>query len=95
MKRLEERRKLHGMTIEQLQAELATAQRELMNNRFDAGMNRLTNSAGMHNTRKRIAVLQTLIRQRELLTESGFSTMDEYKTFKIAERKAYRASQAR
>lgn len=90
--RLEERRQLHDMSKEQLEHELAEAERVLLNHRFDAGLKRLTNPAGLHNTRKRIAMLKTLIRQHELLAESGFSTMDEYKAYRIAERKSFRES---
>ncbi len=55
--RLEERRRLHEMTIEQLQHELTEAQRTLLDHQFDAGLKRLTNPAGLHNTRKRVAML--------------------------------------
>ncbi len=88
--KLEERRRLHDLTKEQLQDELHKAEETLLNYRFDAGMNRLTNPAGLHNTRKRIAVLKTLIRQKELLADSGFNTMEEYKAYKSAERRAYK-----
>ncbi len=87
--KLEERRRLHGLTTEQLQNELNEAERDLLNYRFDAGLNRLTNPAGMHNTRKRIARLKTLIREKELTSELGFGSMDEYKAYKTAERKTY------
>ena len=42
--KLEERRRLHEMTTEQLQQELAEAQRTLLNHQFDAGLKRLTES---------------------------------------------------
>jgi len=87
--KLQERRDLHALTSEQLQAHLLEAEREMLDFRFDAGLNRLSNSAGMHNTRKRIAILKTLIRQKEILTETGFSTVEEYKAFKVSERRAY------
>lgn len=81
---------LHNLTIEQLQGELQTTERKLLDLRFDNGLNRLTNTAGLHNTRKRIAVIKTLIREKELLATSGFATMDEYKAFKVTERKVFR-----
>lgn len=91
---LTERKRLHELTIEQLQQELKDAETALLNFRFDAGLNRLTNPAGMHNARKQIARLKTLIREKELITDMGFSSMDEYKAFKQAERKSYRAQKA-
>lgn len=88
--KLEERRRVHDLTIEQLQHELVDAERELLNHRFDAGMKRLSNPAAIHNTRKRIAMYKTLIREKELLTETGFTTMDEYKAFRVAETRTIR-----
>jgi ribosomal protein L29 len=73
---------------------LHEAERALLNFRFDAGLNRLTNTAGMHNARKKIAVVKTLLSEQELLAESGFSSMEEYKAYKVAERRAYKASKA-
>lgn len=90
--RLDERRRLHDLSTEQLQHELAEAQRTLLNHRFDAGLKRLTNPAGLHNTRKLIAMLKTLLRERELLEETGLNNIEEYKVYRIAERKAFRAS---
>ena len=92
--KLDERRRLHGLSREELSNELHEAERALLNFRFDAGLNRLNNSAGMHNTRKRIAVLKTLLREKELLSESGFSTMEEYKAYKTSERHAFKLSKA-
>jgi len=80
------------LTIDQLRGELADTERSLLDFRFDAGLNRLSNPAGMHNARKRIAVLKTLIREKELLQASGFASMDEYKAYARAERKAYAES---
>jgi len=92
--KLDERRRMHGLTKDEILREIDEAERALLNFRFEAGLNRLTNPAGMHNTRKRIAVLKTLLREKELLAESGFATMDEYKTYKNTERKTYRQSKA-
>lgn len=90
--KLDERRRLHGLAKPELLGELQDAERTLLMFRFDAGLNRLTNPGGMHNARKRIAVLKTLLRERELLEESGFATMDEYKAYRHAERRAFRDS---
>lgn len=90
--KLDERRRFHEMTVEQLQHELAEAERLLLNFRFEAGMKRLVNPSGLHDARKRIAMVKTLLRQRELLADSGFSTMEEFKTYRVAERRAYRES---
>lgn len=87
--KLDERRRLHQLSVDELTKELLDAQRKLLDYRFDVGLNRLTDSAGMHKTRKLIAILKTLIREKELLAGSGFTTMDEYKVYKHAERKAY------
>lgn len=86
---MEERRRLHELTKDQLQHELSEAERQLIEYRFDAGLKRLTNPAALHNTRKRIAVLKTLIHERDLVEQSGFATLAEYKAFRTAERRAY------
>ena len=88
--KMEERRRIHDMTKEQLQDDLAETERALLNFQFDAGMKRLTNPAGIHNAKKRIALLKTLLRQHELLAESGFATMDEYKAYRVTERRVFR-----
>jgi ribosomal protein L29 len=90
--KLEERRALHGMSLPELQTELQTAERVLLDARFDAGLNRLQNPALLHKSRKRIAVLMTLIREKELVAENGFNTVDEYKAFRAAERKSFKAT---
>jgi large subunit ribosomal protein L29 len=86
----EERNTFRNMDIEQLNSELQKAERDLLDYRFDAGLNRLVNPAGIHNTRKRIARLKTLIREKEILEASGFSNLESYKAAKIAERRAYK-----
>ncbi len=90
--KLTERRRLHELTKAQLESELADAERSLLEFRFNAGLNRLTNPAGLHHARKLVATLKTLIREKELLAESGFDSIDQYKVFRNAERKAFRAS---
>lgn len=84
-----ERERLHGLTHDELQRELVDAERILLEMRFDAGLKRLNNPAGLHNARKRIAVLKTLLRERELLAETGYATMVEYKAHRVTERRAY------
>jgi ribosomal protein L29 len=86
---MDERRRLHELTKEQLNTELADAERNLLDHQFDKGLKRLTNPAALHNTRKRIAMLKTLIRQRELLDETGLGSMEEYKVFRIAEKREF------
>ncbi len=93
--KLTERQEYQKKTPEQLDAELATAERELMTHRFDAGLNKLTNPALLHQTRKQIARLKTLIREKALMAEHSFATMDEYKAYKQAEREAYHARNGR
>ena len=88
--KLEERRRIHELSREQLVADLAEAEHELLNYRFDAGLKRLTNPSALHNARKRVARLKTLIHQRDLLADHGFATMEEYKAYRAAERKTYR-----
>lgn len=86
---MDERRRLHELTKEQLNTELAETERALLDLQFDKGLKRLTNPAALHNTRKRIAVLKTLIRQRELLEETSLGSMEEYKAFRVAEKREY------
>jgi len=84
-----ERHRLHGLTKDELQRELTEAERALLDLRFDAGLKRLRNPAALHTARKRIAAIKTLIRERELLAETGYATMAEYKAHRVAERRAY------
>jgi ribosomal protein L29 len=93
--KLTERQEYHKKTVEQLSTELAAAEHQLMVYRFDAGLNKLTNPALLHQTRKQIARLKTLIREKNLMAEHGFATMDEYKAYKQAERVVYRSRKAR
>jgi ribosomal protein L29 len=92
--KLEERRRIHGLTREQLAAELADAERSLLDLRFDAGLNRLSNPASLHNTKKRIAMLKTLIHERDLVAAHGFASMDEYKAYRHTEKKAYQEAKS-
>ena len=87
--RLQERIRVHSLTIEQLRGELRELERALLDLHFDAGLNKLSNTSGLRNTRKKIAAMKTIIREKELLDEHGFTTMEEYKAFQGANRKAY------
>ncbi len=89
--KLNERVRLHGLSKDELEKELAEAEHALLTYRFDAGLNRLTNPAGLHNTRKRIAVLKTLLRENELMAEHGFTSMREYQAYQAAVNTARRA----
>jgi len=89
--KLEERRRLHGLGSEELKKELSNAEEAMMQHRFDRGLNKNVTSSSIHNTRKMIAVLKTLIREKELVSEAGFSNIEEYKKFRAVERKAYKA----
>ncbi len=92
MKQKETRDRLQGLSVDELKHELAAAEQSLLNYQFDAGLKRLTNPAGMHDARKQIARVKTILRQRELLANAGVGTMDEYKAYKTAERIAFRDS---
>jgi len=87
--KMDDRRRLHELTKNDLQTELVTAERELLDHQFDKGLKRLTNPAALHNARKRVARLKTLIRQHELLEETGLGSMDEYKAFRVTERREF------
>jgi large subunit ribosomal protein L29 len=54
------------MTSEQLTKELQTANRELFDLRLKASTKQLVNHREIPRTRRKIAVLQTIMREREL-----------------------------
>lgn len=60
-------REIRAMTDQQLQEELEKSNREMMNLRFRAATNQLTNSNLPRSLRKTIARLRTAIRERELV----------------------------
>lgn len=89
------RRQLHSQTRDQLASELAQAERTLLDLQFDKGLNRLSNPAAMRDTRKQIARLKTLMTEIDLVAEHadlGIGTIAEYRAYKQAERKSFRAS---
>jgi large subunit ribosomal protein L29 len=53
-------------TADELATELTTAKRELFNLRFQNATNQLDNTARIHEVRKNIARIQTVITQRKL-----------------------------
>ena len=57
---------LRDLNDEQLRKELDESQREIMNLRFRASTMQLTNVHQVRNSRKRIARIKTIIREREL-----------------------------
>ncbi len=57
---------LRDLNDEQLHKELDESQREIMNLRFRASTMQLTNVHQVRNSRKRIARIKTIIREREL-----------------------------
>ena len=62
-------REIRAMTDQQLQEELEKSNREMMNLRFRAATNQLTNSNLPRSLRKTIARLRTAMRERELVEE--------------------------
>jgi large subunit ribosomal protein L29 len=59
-------RELRNMTEQQLREELEDSYKELMNLRFRAATNQLTDSNQPRKTRKNIARILTALREREL-----------------------------
>ena len=55
---------IRAMTDQQLQEELGSAHRELMNLRFQSATNQLTDTNMPRKTRRDIARLRTVIRER-------------------------------
>ena len=60
---------VRAMTSVQLAKELQTANRELFDLRLKASTKQLVNHRDIPKTRKKIAVIQTIIRERELAGE--------------------------
>lgn len=57
------------LSSEELKKQLDEAYRELFNLRFRLATRQLVNYQEIHNVRKRIARIKTIIRERELLEE--------------------------
>jgi len=90
--KLEERRRLHNLTIDELKSELAETERTLIELQFAAGMNQLSSPASLGTCRKKVAVLYTLIREKEILGNTGFASFDDYRKFRSIENKMFRAA---
>ena len=60
---------IRGMTSVQLAKELQTANRELFDLRLKASTKQLVNHRDIPKARKKIAVIQTIMRERELAGE--------------------------
>ena len=57
---------LRDKTIDELGMELVSAKKELFNLRFQNATNQLDNTARIHDVRKNIARIQTVITQKKL-----------------------------
>ena len=57
---------LRAKTMDELDVELISAKKELFNLRFQNATNQLDNTARIHDVRKNIARIQTVITQRKL-----------------------------
>ena len=57
---------IRAMTDPELSDELDSTQRELMNLRFRVATMQLANTSGIRSARKRIARINTVLREREL-----------------------------
>lgn len=63
---------IRDMTTDEIRAELADARQELMNLRFQLAIGGLTDHTRLSYTRRNIARLQTILREREMAaTEEG------------------------
>lgn len=57
---------LEGLTIEDLKGDIASKQKDLMTMRFDHATKGLDNAISIRTTRRDIAKLKTVLRQKEL-----------------------------
>ena len=64
MKRKDYMEELNGKNVEQLQADLVSAKKELFNLRFQNATNQLNNTARIKEVRKMIARIQTVLTQK-------------------------------
>ncbi|MBQ7679438.1 MAG: 50S ribosomal protein L29 [Butyrivibrio sp.] len=60
---------LNAKTVEDLSAELVLAKKELFNLRFQNATNQLDNTARIHDVRKNIARIQTVITKKAKATK--------------------------
>ena len=59
-------KELHEMTVEELNAKMKELSEELFNLRFRHAIGQLENSASLKNTKKDIAKIKTILREREI-----------------------------
>ena len=69
MKTKEFRNDLRSKNVEELNAELVAAKKELFNLRFQNATNQLDNTARIKEVRKNIARIQTVITEKEKVAE--------------------------
>ncbi|MCB2212142.1 50S ribosomal protein L29 [bacterium] len=62
---------LHAMELEELRARLNDAEEELANQQFQLGSGQLENTASVKESRKNVARIKTLIRDRELKADAA------------------------
>ena len=63
-------KKLRDLTIDELTQKLKDSKAELFNLRFQQATNQLENPMRLKATRKEIAIVKTIIRERELKAEA-------------------------
>ena len=62
---------VRSLTDEQLLEEETNTEKELLNLRFHAATRQLTNTNGMRQTKRRLAQIKTVRRERELAAPQG------------------------
>ena len=62
---------VRSLTDEQLLEEETNTEKELLNLRFQAATRQLTNTNGMRQTKRRLAQIKTVRRERELAAPQG------------------------
>ena len=65
-----ETRELRGRTDEQLKTALEESHQALFNLRFQASTRQLADNSQVRKARRRVAMLKTLVREREILAEA-------------------------
>jgi large subunit ribosomal protein L29 len=68
---VEKNKKYHEMSIDELHKNLNDSQQELMNLRFQQATGELTDYTRLKQTRRQIARLLTILRERELFVVGG------------------------
>ena len=65
-----ERQKIRDMSVEEQETRIAELKKELFNLRFQSAINQLDNPMRLKAVRKEIAIVKTIIRERELKAEA-------------------------